>query len=111
MQKKYRLQKNWEFQAIIDSKQQIISKNLILYFVKSKELKIGISIPKKFANAVQRNKLRRQVKAALHQINIYDFNYHLVLIVRKPFIEQEFSEKFLHIQRIFRKLGENEKRK
>lgn len=109
MKKSFRLQKNWEFQKIIDLKQQIISKYLILYLNKNNDFKIGLSIPKKFANAVQRNYLRRQIKSILQTLNITQMKFHLVLIVRKPFIDLAFTQKREQIEKIFKRLGEYEK--
>ncbi|WP_404912111.1 ribonuclease P protein component [Mesomycoplasma hyopneumoniae] len=66
MQKIRSIKKNWEFQAIINKKNQIVTNYLIFYYVKSDFFEIGISVPKKFANAVKRNYYKRQIKNALY---------------------------------------------
>lgn len=99
------VKKNWEFQKIINSKKQYLSKYLILYYLKNQNFEIGISIPKKFANAVQRNYLKRQIRSIIKQkINFLNLNYRIVLIVRKEFIKLPFEQKVQQVEKIFMKL-------
>ncbi|UUD37077.1 ribonuclease P protein component [Mycoplasmopsis californica] len=104
MKKEYRIRKNWEFQAIIEAKNQVLNRELILYFKKADSFKIGISIPKKFANAVQRNYLRRQVRSILLKLNVFEFAYHFVIIVRKQFLELDFNTKLESVKKLFGKV-------
>lgn len=105
MKKNLIVKKNWEFQEIINKKQQFISKTLILYHINSDKFQIGISIPKKFANAVLRNYLKRQIKAIIDQeISIGLINKKIVLIVRKSFINLSFIDKKNELMKIFNKL-------
>ncbi|MBN3534808.1 ribonuclease P protein component [Mycoplasma procyoni] len=104
MKRNNRLKKNWEFQEIIKSKQQVVTKHLIVYYQKSNEFQLGISVPKKFANAVMRNYYRRQIKAIM---NDYDYNsilYKTVLILRKGFLSLDFSQKKEEIIKIYERL-------
>ncbi|CAZ65701.1 Ribonuclease P protein component [Mesomycoplasma conjunctivae] len=110
----YKLQivsKNWQFQEIIDSKQQIVTKNLILYYKKFTNFEIGISIPKKFANSVKRNFYKRQIKNVLRKlIKNYDLpNFRIILITRKSFLDLKFVQKEEKIQKIFEELLKNVK--
>lgn len=104
MKKEFRLQKNWEFEEIINSKQQIINKYLVVYYVKSKEFKIGITIPKKFCNAVQRNYQKRQLKSIIHSLKVYDFNFKFVFIIRKDFLNLDYETKHKITLKVFEKL-------
>ncbi|WP_027121540.1 ribonuclease P protein component [Mycoplasma leonicaptivi] len=110
MKKIYRLQKKWDFQKIIDSKNYLANKHLILYFKKSQEFKIGITVPKKFENAVGRNRNKRQLKAILHEYGVYDLKYHFVLIVRKDFCESDFLTKKINTHSLFNKFRNYEKK-
>ncbi|SYV97948.1 ribonuclease P protein component [Mycoplasmopsis edwardii] len=103
MQKQFRLRKNWDFQSIIDKKQSIANKFLVVYFVKSDSFKAGITIPKKFENAVGRNYNKRQLKAIIRELNINEFNYNFVLIARKEFCNSEYSVKKQGIKELFEK--------
>lgn len=106
MKKENIVKKNWEFQKIILLKKQLINKYLIIYYIKNKKFEIGISIPKKFANAVGRNYLKRQIKSILDKnININDVHYKIILIVRKDFIELPFAKKEEQVIKMFDKLN------
>lgn len=41
-----KVRKNWQFQNIINFKQQIVNKELILYYKEFFQFELGISIPK-----------------------------------------------------------------
>ncbi|CAC13326.1 RIBONUCLEASE P PROTEIN COMPONENT (PROTEIN C5) (RNASE P) [Mycoplasmopsis pulmonis] len=111
MKKIYHIRKNWEFQAIINSKRQVISKNLIFYYQRNNTFKIGVSIPKKFAGAVKRNFYKRQIMAILRDIqDLTNLEYKIVMIVRKNFMALDFLEKKKEIQKMLERF-KNEKRK
>lgn len=110
MKKENIVKKNWEFQQIINCKKQIINKYLILYYMQNKQqrFEIGISIPKKFASAVKRNFLKRQIKAIIDNNNIIDkINHKILLIVRKEFINLSFNEKKEHVNKMINNLNKN----
>ncbi|AAT28117.1 ribonuclease P protein component [[Mycoplasma] mobile] len=105
MKRKYILKKNWEFQKIIDSKKQFIFPTIILYYKKSDSFQIGISIPKKFAIAVKRNYLKRQIKSILDQIRPYNLSYEMILIVRKNYLNLNFLQKQQEIKKIIERIS------
>lgn len=86
-------------------KKQVINKWLVLYYKENQSFKIGISIPKKFANAVNRNKIRRQIKAILRTLNLFELKLKIVLIIRKEYIDATFEQKTKFLRNIFNKLG------
>lgn len=99
------LRKNWQFQEIIDSRKQIVSNFLIFYFRETKnELKVGISISKKFANAVLRNKYRRQTRAALDVVHPWEKKYEIVIMIRKPFFELSHEQKVAELRKMFERM-------
>lgn len=102
MKRNNRLKKNWEFQEIINSKKQNVSSFLIFYFKDNpNKTRIGISVSKKFANAVMRNKYRRQTKAALDVIQPWNCNKDIVIILRKNFLELPFDKKVKELRKMF----------
>ncbi|QGZ97392.1 ribonuclease P protein component [Mycoplasma sp. NEAQ87857] len=109
MKKEYRLKKNWEFNQVINTKQQFLNRFLIVYYKKSTSLKIGITVPKKFANSVGRNFYKRQLRAILHDLNLYDLNYEFVIIARKDFVVSDFKTKKDEINKLFEKFRKNGK--
>lgn len=105
MLKKNVIRKNFEFQEIIDKKIQLISKTLILYYrTNNQGLRIGISVSKKFANAVNRNRYRRQVRAIMDELNYYNLKKDVVLILRKSFLTMSYQNKLSEIKKIFTRL-------
>ncbi|MHA3796243.1 ribonuclease P protein component [Mycoplasma sp. VS31B] len=113
MKKQYRLRKNWEFNNVLNSgkKNCLANKYLIVYSIKSESFRAGLTVPKKFANAVGRNLYKRQLRAIVHELNLYDLNYDFVLIVRKDFIEADYATKKTAVAKIFEKFRKNEKSK
>ncbi|WLP85557.1 ribonuclease P protein component [Mycoplasma seminis] len=111
MKKQYRLRKNWEFNNVLNSgkKNCLANKYLIVYSVKSNTFRAGLTVPKKFANAVGRNLYKRQLRAIIHDLNLYDLNYDFVFIVRKDFINSDFQVKKEAIAKLFEKFRKNEK--
>lgn len=104
MLKKQMLKKNWQFKAIINNEKQVITKYLILYYKPiDDDLKVGISISKKFANAVKRNKYKRQVKNILTKLPIWTKKFEIVLILRKEFLPLKFEDKIIATEEIFKK--------
>jgi ribonuclease P protein component len=105
MLKKNKIRKNHEFQTIINSKKQIVSRFLIMYYQKNEtQMRLGISVSKKFINAVGRNKIRRQVRSLLDEINAWEKKYNIVLIVRKPFIDLYYLEKKRELEKMIGRL-------
>lgn len=99
------LKKNREFQDLINSKKQYVSHFLIFYFKPNdSKMRVGISISKKFANAVGRNKQRRQTKAALDLINPWDKKFDVVIILRKDFLTLPFERKVEELKKMMERL-------
>ncbi|KUH47597.1 ribonuclease P protein component [Mycoplasmopsis meleagridis] len=109
MKKIYRLQKSWEFENVIKTKNQVFDKNLIIYFKPSDNFKIGITVPKKFCNAVYRNYCKRQLKSIINSLNFYNLKYHMVMIVRKNFLNISYAEKLEKTRKLFEKIQHGKK--
>ena len=99
------VRKNHEFQSIINTRDQTVTKFIVLYKKENNSgLRVGISISKKFANAVNRNKYRRKVKSILDNLGLWDKKLDVVLIVRKPFMQLSFEEMQKKIKSIFERV-------
>ena len=94
MKKKYRVKKAGEFQTIIEHRKFVSCPSFVLYVKARKEehSRIGISVGKKLGNAVVRNKTKRQVRMMFQEIYDFDENFDGILIVRKKFLEQSYSD-------------------
>ena len=105
MLKKNIIKKNFEFQDIIQKKRQKVSKYLVAYSQNNKdELRVGISISKKFANAVNRNKYRRKVRSILDSLNMWSIKKDVVLILRKSFLDLSFKEMTEEVKKILERI-------
>ena len=93
MKKIYSLKSQSYFNKVINKGKKIRSNFFLISFVKANEFKIGISVPKKLGNAVFRNYNKRIIKDIIPNIDIYDMKFHIVLIVKKDFIDLSKKEK------------------
>ena len=109
MKKQFRLQHNREFQSIIKKRKQFVTNSIILYYAKNdSHLRVGLSVSKKFGNAVVRNRMRRKARAIIREMGVLDLKYDVVLIVRKNFIDASFAKQQKVITQVFERL-KNEK--
>lgn len=102
---KNRIKKHSEFQEVIANGEQIHSNIFTIY--KKPNLfgytRIGISVPKKSGNAVTRNKIKRQIRAAIAQSTNFEESVDIVLIVRKSFDIENFGKTKTEIFELFNK--------
>lgn len=86
MKSKYRLKKNYQYNFVYKHAKSIADKNFVMLYCKSNTAvpQAGFSVSKKFGNAVSRNKIRRQLKAAVANLmpNVKPY-YYIVFIPRK----------------------------
>ncbi len=87
MNKEYIISKNKEILTIIKSGKKIFDNFFTIYNIESKNdfSRYCISVNKKFGNAVERNKIKRQIKHILSTNSIKN-NYNYVIIV-KPVVK------------------------
>lgn len=93
MKKQYSLKSKIEFNKILNKGKKIRSKYFLISYKPSNEFKIGISIPKKLGNAVFRNYNKRIIKQTLPQIDLYDQNFHIVLVAKKEYTNLSIDAK------------------
>ncbi len=94
MKNHYFVKSNQEFQEIIGLKQSIANKTYIIY-KRENDLgyhRFGLSVGKKVGNAVLRNKIKRQLRHILREINIKTAKgYDIIIIVKKSILEKSFD--------------------
>ncbi len=73
---------------------QIKEKYLNLKYLQNNKKKscIAFSIKKKIGIAVIRNKIKRRIKAVLHEISFDKNNYNIVIIAKPGILEYSFIE-------------------
>ena len=93
MKKAYRIRKNEEFASIISKKHSRNSACFVMYYEPKKmdNARVGISVSKKLGNAVQRNRIKRQVREMIRAlIDFETFSLDVVIIVRKSYRGRDF---------------------
>lgn len=93
MKKEYRIKKNTEIESVIRNKKSFAGKCFIMYINENHEQKhfrLGISVSKKYGDAVQRNKLKRQLRACFMNINIKPVD--IFVVTKKAVNDPSFEE-------------------
>ena len=106
MKKLYRIRKNEEFTRIIGEKRSLASANFVLYTSNKKEenCRVGISVSKKLGDAVDRNRIKRQVREmARSLIDFENGNKDVIIIVRSPYLKNAYQDNLLDLEKILKK--------
>lgn len=106
MKKHYIIKKKSEIDAIFSNRVQKGNSYFTIYVKKEKmvNFKFGMSIGKKYGNAVSRNKIKRQVRSVIRLNKDYINNNNRFIIVIKP---KANTLSYLHIERELIKLLKN----
>ena len=102
---KNRIKKYSEFQKVLEA-DNVKKTSFFVSYRLNNELgysRFGISVPKKIGNAVIRNKIKRQVRAAIGQSTNFEESVDIVLIVRKTYEINEFAQIKSEIQQLLEK--------
>ena len=70
-EKKYRIKKNDEFQAVFKKENRYANRQFVVYILdkeKQTHFRIGLSVSKKIGNAVVRNRIKRYIRQSIHRI-------------------------------------------
>ena len=89
------LKNSRDFDRIIKKNKPYKYKDYIIYLERINEIKdykFGISVGKKIGNAVNRNKVKRQLKAIISEKD-YQNNFNCIIIVGRGINEKSFIEK------------------
>ncbi|MFQ7692687.1 MAG: ribonuclease P protein component [Christensenellales bacterium] len=103
MQRTYSLKKNAQFKYVYRRGSSAGAREMVLLYVRGPALKVGFSVGKKLGCAVQRNRIRRRLRAACVPLlpNMKPGLY--VFIARQPSAEAEFEKLGRSMQYLLRK--------
>ena len=85
---------NQDFNDVLKTGDCLKNKYFVLYHKKNNynRYRFGISVPKKFCNAVNRNKLKRKVRNILdNHKNLYSKLEDYIIIVRKSCLNEDYQ--------------------
>ena len=106
MKKEFRVRKNEEFARIISEKRSVSNSSFVVYYSGRKEehARVGISVSKKLGDAVDRNRIKRQVREMVRAlIDFTECPKDLIVIVRKPYLEKAFLENKNDLEKALKK--------
>ena len=106
MKRADRIRKNEEFSRIISKHHSLAGDSFVVYFDHRNEdhARAGISVSKKLGNAVERNRIKRQVREMIRSIVDFDScPIDLIVIVRKDYLLKAFKENKNNLENIIKK--------
>lgn len=92
-----RLQKNRDFQKVYEKGRFFVHPSLVLYLLRHPGInngRIGFAAGKKIGNAVQRNRVRRQLKEVVRLYGRLDYfsDCDIIVMIRKPALDGWFHD-------------------
>lgn len=110
MKKTYRVKRNIDFQSIIKQKKSVASRQFVLYYAKNdfNHYRAGVSVSKKLGKAVERNKIKRQVREMIYEIFENQESSDYIVIVRNGYLNKSFDENKRDLAKLRKKVISNQ---
>ena len=106
MKKLYRIRKNEEFSKIIGQRKSQASPCFVVYCANKAmdNARVGISVSKKLGDAVDRNRIKRQVREMVRAlINFEECDKDFIVIVRNGFLKNAFIDNKNDLEKVLKK--------
>ena len=107
--KYYRIKKNTDFQKLFKKGKKVFSPYITLLYFPSNTLNMGVAVSKKHGKAVQRNRIKRLLRAAFNDnCQILNKNSSIILLpkAREEYTYNDFSKS---LAACFKRVNECEK--
>jgi len=103
--KSERLRKNTEFVSAMKGKRLSLDGLSLFYAGNDKaHFRVGISVSKKLANAVKRNRLKRQIRnSVMHALSRHSLGYDLVFVARRELVAAGYEQIVKAVEAILRR--------
>ncbi|WP_188455399.1 ribonuclease P protein component [Virgibacillus oceani] len=96
MKKAFRIKDNKEFQYVFKNGKSFANRQLVIYYLQKPDqnhIRVGLSVGKKIGNAVTRNRIKRYLRQAFHELEgSVMSSYDMVIIARMPTKQMRFHE-------------------
>lgn len=108
MKRENRVLKHREFDEIIQSTPYLKSQHYVIHYRQNvaNKARIGISVSKKNGGAVTRNRIKRQVRAAIGEGYDLTKAFDIIIIVRASYDPEQFHEEETELLSSLSKIGE-----
>lgn len=104
MRKEIRVKDNKEFQMIFKKGKSFANRQLVIYYINKQDqahFRVGLSVGKKIGNAVTRNRIKRYLRQAFHELDAQIRpHYDIIIIARQPTKEMgatDFKKSLVHL--------------
>jgi ribonuclease P protein component len=109
MQRKFRLRRRTDFAKVYRLGKSAANNQFVIYVrssIEANPFRLGISVSRKVAGAVTRNRIRRAIKEIIrhYSVNIVT-GVDLVLIVRKPAVNLDYNEMKSSLKHVLKRAG------
>lgn len=109
MNKRNRIKKNDEFQAVFKKGISMANRQFVVYVLEKQgqeKFRLGLSVSKKIGNAVTRNQVKRYIRQTfLELMDEVRPGKDYVVIARKPTATMDFHETKKSLMHVLRKAG------
>ena len=107
MKKEYRVKKSKDIEMIVKNRQSKTDKNFVIYKKENRDnthFRFAVSVSKKYGNAVERNRIKRQVREIISKHDIIDI-FDVFVVVKVTSKGLSFKEINNSITSIIKKLN------
>ena len=103
MKKQNRIKRAEEFQSLIEKKRSDLNKNFVIYHQPKVEesARVGITVGKKFGNAVLRNKTKRQIRMMVQEVLNNNYSFDCIIIVRFKYFKDDYATNLNQLEKLF----------